>query len=409
MQSNFKKLLVAVTIQHILAVLLYSILDSEWLVKQNPESMLVPPANFGIVEDGIYRCSKIENLNFSFIETLKLKTVIFVNSQEPSKYFKEFFKTTSIRWIIVKSNEFNVGVNLSGNDRRSRTKSSGDAINQNIHVSDPRENTVEKGQSSLSNSHHKKGKVHDYILTDADDLMLIKSSSLKKLIKLLLDKDQYNTLLVDRTSVVVGILRKTQKWGISSIINEYRLFAGKNRNYFTETFLEILQISIVQERGEELSSQKNPSITDLSQNSTSISTKISRNSQPYLEIISEEDLCKVPEVPTRIRRLVNDVEARFNSRLKDTHVPNTNEDSSNGISPCQHRSYHCQYALTLDKRSRGEYEYYKCQNSLSNIVEVTIPVESRLPEWFTYQRDFWEQLHTLDNTFDIATNLFVQC
>ena len=68
--------------------------------------MLVPPANFGIAEEGIYRCSKVETLNLSFLETLNLKTAIFIGGQEPSKFFKDFFTRSSIKWIVLRMSDF---------------------------------------------------------------------------------------------------------------------------------------------------------------------------------------------------------------------------------------------------------------------------------------------------------------
>ena len=77
--------------------------------------------------------------------------------------------------------------------------------------------------------------------------MLIKSDCIKKVFYKLLNKDNYNLLLVDRTGLIIGMLRKIQKWNLSSIINEYRLYTGKNRSYFSETFLELISIKLTQE------------------------------------------------------------------------------------------------------------------------------------------------------------------
>ena len=64
---------------------------------------IVPPMNFGLVEDGkltqnvaslncskltrrvgFYRSAQPSELNFSFLEKLKLKTLIWVGAEEPS-------------------------------------------------------------------------------------------------------------------------------------------------------------------------------------------------------------------------------------------------------------------------------------------------------------------------------------
>ncbi|EKD00700.1 hypothetical protein A1Q2_04892 [Trichosporon asahii var. asahii CBS 8904] len=45
---------------------------------------IVPPMNFGLVEDGLYRSAQPTELNFSFLEKLNLRTVIWVGAEEPS-------------------------------------------------------------------------------------------------------------------------------------------------------------------------------------------------------------------------------------------------------------------------------------------------------------------------------------
>ena len=59
---------------------------------------IVPPMNFGLVEDGnsviminereliegFYRSAQPTELNFSFLEKLKLKSLIWVGAEEPS-------------------------------------------------------------------------------------------------------------------------------------------------------------------------------------------------------------------------------------------------------------------------------------------------------------------------------------
>lgn len=63
--------------------------------------MLVPPLNFGIVEENLYRCSKLETLNLSFIENLNLKIVVFIMSEDPGRPFKEFMKSRKIEWLVI--------------------------------------------------------------------------------------------------------------------------------------------------------------------------------------------------------------------------------------------------------------------------------------------------------------------
>eukprot|EP00042_Codosiga_hollandica_P040403 m.347372 g.347372 ORF g.347372 m.347372 type:complete len:66 (+) comp55854_c0_seq2:80-277(+) len=44
----------------------------------------LPPPNFGIVEEDLYRSGLPNELNFPFLEKLRLKTIVVVSSDEPS-------------------------------------------------------------------------------------------------------------------------------------------------------------------------------------------------------------------------------------------------------------------------------------------------------------------------------------
>ncbi|KAK4683420.1 hypothetical protein P7C73_g6848, partial [Tremellales sp. Uapishka_1] len=57
---------------------------------------IVPPINFGLVEDGFYRSAQPSELNFSFIEKLNLRTVIWVGAEEPSDIFTSFLDSQGI-------------------------------------------------------------------------------------------------------------------------------------------------------------------------------------------------------------------------------------------------------------------------------------------------------------------------
>ncbi|WFD24543.1 protein-tyrosine-phosphatase [Malassezia equina] len=49
--------------------------------------MLVPPPNFGMVEESLYRSGQPDQLNFPFLEKLGLKSVIWLAPEEPDVGF----------------------------------------------------------------------------------------------------------------------------------------------------------------------------------------------------------------------------------------------------------------------------------------------------------------------------------
>ena len=224
-----------------------------------------------------------------------------------------------------------------------------------------------------------------YHLTDNDDLMLIKSTCLKRTFKTLLNVDNYNVLLVDKTALVIGILRKIQKWNIASIINEYRLFSGKNRNYFAETFLEVISINIEQEKDDKTIINNNNKKLSL-ENNRIHSIEYKGNSGKLVKV-NEDDLSKEPEVPQRLLTLINQIE----TKVKNNKVLQVNgvlggdlKRTSSDLGIFGHR-----YRLAFNKKENGEYGYYKALGK--DNVKIRIPTDSELPGWFKFQRDLWEK------------------
>lgn len=216
--------------------------------------------------------------------------------------------------------------------------------------------------------------------------MLIKSTCLKRTFKTLLNIDNYSVLLVDKTALVIGILRKIQKWNIASIINEYRLFSGKNRNYFAETFLEIISISIEQEKCNKTNTNKNTKRLSLENNNKTHSIEYKANSGKLIKVY-ESDLCKEPEVPQRLLTLINQIE----TKVKNNKVSQINgilrddlKKTSSDLGIFGHR-----YRLAFNKKENGDYDYYKVRAKDS--VKIRIPSDSELPDWFKSQRDLWEK------------------
>ncbi|SCU77502.1 LANO_0A00540g1_1 [Lachancea nothofagi CBS 11611] len=318
--------------------------------------MLVPPANFGIAEEGIYRSSKIETLNLSFLETLNLRTVIFVGGQEPSKFFREFFERSYIQWFVVRTAD--VSSSLAP-----------------VNVMDTKTNTEDNSLNS-----HSKDEDNGYELSDNDDLMIIKSYSLKRTFELLLSTSNHNTILVDKTSIVVGILRKIQKWNIASIINEYRLFAAKNSNYFAETFLEMINVRIVQEEDDSLGLSN---LEGLLLNDADESKDVRGFNKS--EIVYESDLELPPKIPLHLLRILEDVKA-------DNKEVNLQPDIDVSMISKTHSDlgiFGNRYRLAFNKKERADYDFYR--GGKHNVITFHISREALLPEWFKRQRDVWEK------------------
>lgn len=418
--------------------------------------MLVPPAGFGIAEEGIYRCSKVETLNLSFLETLNLKTILFIGGQEPSKFFKEFFNRSSIEWSLLRIADLSSASPTTTLDQRRRmTRHPNRSTSSNMGTekgTNPNDQTESNNNSSTHENHNStiddtiermgtdNNQGPTYILNDSADLMLIKSTCLGKAFKKLLNSANYNILLVDKTALVIGILRKIQKWNISSILNEYRLYSGKHSSYFAETFLELIDIRI--EQSIDTDENGDNSLIPNSSDNLNVMDQIPQRKLSNVVVVTEDDLCKPPEVP---RRLINMIqEAERNEQLQLLRKTNDSlirkldrKESDLGI-------FGNKYRLAFNKQENGRYEYYKsykvrCQSKVrsnttgdiskelhgkshqngiqkegnrprivdneesyvedddEDVVTLTIPKESLLPSWFIYQRDIWEK----DNVPDV--------
>ncbi|KAG0669961.1 Protein required for replication of Brome mosaic virus [Maudiozyma exigua] len=124
--------------------------------------MLVPPANFGIAEEGIYRCSKVETLNLSFLETLDLKTVVYIGGQEPSKFFREFFNRSSIQWISIRTADYaNVGTQVNSLKNSEITSDQEDSKQDDLDGKISDHEDEEHCNNSNNNPHDHDHDTHD--------------------------------------------------------------------------------------------------------------------------------------------------------------------------------------------------------------------------------------------------------
>ncbi|KAF6014996.1 hypothetical protein HII12_001049 [Brettanomyces bruxellensis] len=158
--------------------------------------MLVPPDNFALVEDGIYRCSKLDPINNSFLDTLQLKSIVWMDEENPTRVLSEYMEENHIRLY---------------------------------HITD---SNILQEDSEISSFKHQ-------------DWMVLRPTLISKVIRILLNsRNNHNCLLIDKSAVVVGILRHIERWCYSSIANEYRLFSGSKANYNVESFLELINIEL---------------------------------------------------------------------------------------------------------------------------------------------------------------------
>ena len=152
---------------------------------------LIPPANFGFVEQDLYRSALPIQSNFSYLQTLHLKTVVYLSQDEPSSIFLEFLKEQNVKFCSILNSD---------------SKAASQRFSEQLAL---------------------------------DALAII------------LDPDAYPILVcctmgIHRTGAVIGCLRKLQKWGLSAIFDEFRRFYGTGKpSGIHEQFIELFDVELV--------------------------------------------------------------------------------------------------------------------------------------------------------------------
>ncbi|KAK3937344.1 tyrosine phosphatase family-domain-containing protein [Diplogelasinospora grovesii] len=126
------------------------------------------PANFGIVVPGVYRSSFPQTEDYSFIENLKLKTIVTLVQKDFPQGYEAFIRKNGIR-------------------------------------------------------HH----VFDMKGTKKEEIPI---KTMKAILRLVLDQQNHPLLIhcnhgKHRTGCVVGVVRKVSGWDVSSIVDEYKSYA----------------------------------------------------------------------------------------------------------------------------------------------------------------------------------------
>lgn len=157
---------------------------------------LTPPENFAPVINNIYRSSFPQPPNFSFLKTLKLKSVLCLIPEEYPQSHEDFFEQEGIQL-------FQLG--MSGN-KEPFVKISGDLITEAIKI----------------------------VINPENQPILIHCNRGKH-----------------RTGCLVGVLRRLQRWSLTIIFDEYRKFAAPKERPMDQQFIELYDATEVVNYAEE--------------------------------------------------------------------------------------------------------------------------------------------------------------
>lgn len=154
---------------------------------------LVPPANFSLVEQGLYRSALPTSRNFPFIHSLRLTTAVILTGEKPIRSVTNFFEGRGIR-----------------------------VAHTGLH-----------GWSAAGMSWKP-----------------VEDDVVKETLELLLHRRNYPILVCDASGIhlvgmVIACLRRVQHWNLTSVITEHRSFTVSKTRYVNEQFIELFDIDLV--------------------------------------------------------------------------------------------------------------------------------------------------------------------
>ncbi|OMO76873.1 Protein-tyrosine phosphatase, SIW14-like protein [Corchorus capsularis] len=158
--------------------------DSE----RDGEELFVPPLNFAMVDNGVFRSGFPDSANFVFLQSLGLRSIIYLCPEPYPEANIEFLKANGIRL-------FQFGIDGC-----------------------------------------------------KEPFVNIPEETIKEALKVVLDVKNHPLLIhckrgKHRTGCVVGCLRKLQRWCLSSIFDEYQRFAAAKARVSDQRFMETFDIS----------------------------------------------------------------------------------------------------------------------------------------------------------------------
>ncbi|KAE8728695.1 putative tyrosine-protein phosphatase [Hibiscus syriacus] len=154
----------------------------------NGEQLFVPPLNFAMVDNGIFRSGFPDSANFSFLKSVGLRSVINLCPETYPEANNEFLKANGIRL-------FQFGIDGC-----------------------------------------------------KEPFVNIPEETIREALNVVLDVKNHPVLIhckrgKHRTGCVVGCLRKLQRWCLSSIFDEYQRFAAAKARVSDQRFIERFDIS----------------------------------------------------------------------------------------------------------------------------------------------------------------------
>ncbi|KAI8558227.1 hypothetical protein RHMOL_Rhmol04G0073900 [Rhododendron molle] len=161
------------------------------------EDLHIPPLNFSLVDNGIFRSGFPNTANFSFLQSLGLRSIIYLCPEPYPETNAHFVKSNGIRL-------FQFGIEGC--------------------------------------------KVHFLDFFVVEPFVNIPEDTIREALRVVLDVKNHPLLIhcnrgKHRTGCIVGCLRKLQRWCLSSVFDEYQRFAAAKARISDQRFMELFDVS----------------------------------------------------------------------------------------------------------------------------------------------------------------------
>ncbi|KAJ9475535.1 putative tyrosine-protein phosphatase OCA1 (putative) [Pseudozyma hubeiensis] len=184
-------------------------------------SVVEPPALFASVAPIIYRSATPTPSNHSFLRTLQLRTILSLTAELPSPSLVAFCQRHNIQFL-------HFGLRRWGSASLTSSSSSSPPASPMLDLSF----------------------LHTSTLTTTSSSPTLTEDLVKDSLQLLLTSSHHPILVTDTSGiheigVLLGCLRKLQRWNFATILLEYRHFAGNRARATNERFVEMFDTDLI--------------------------------------------------------------------------------------------------------------------------------------------------------------------
>ncbi|WVY89753.1 hypothetical protein V8G54_035267 [Vigna mungo] len=229
--------------------------------KLDGEDLFIPPLNFAMVDNGIFRSGFPEPANFSFLQTLGLRSIMSVYSSQPLSliflYFLFCFSPVLLLPVCVSVSVFEFDdpfrIAFEYPIEELGVKSLPCMLLLMVCLFDwvfvrylcP-EPYPEANMEFLKSNGIKL--YHFGIEGHKEPFVNIPEDTIREALKVVLDVRNHPVIIhckrgKHRTGCLVGCYRKLQKWCLSSVFDEYQRFAAAKARVSDQRFVELFDIS----------------------------------------------------------------------------------------------------------------------------------------------------------------------